>query len=200
MEWSGRAPALPVREAGKGRPRQGARHVSETRRFARRNRHRYRQKLVPHRWPESARCHRAAAEMVARPGAGPTRQSAAVSNWHGGLRRRASPQSQAANAWPRRPLDAGGYVRPYSKGQKNDFRDAEAIAEAVQRPTMSSSQPRSPTSSTCMRPERAQRCKARRTRNMAEGGNVCRGSWSCSKPRVTPACDSGGVGMRRSPG
>ncbi len=28
------------------------------------------------------------------------------------------------------------YVRPYSKGQKNDFRDAKAIAEAVQRPTM----------------------------------------------------------------
>ena len=28
------------------------------------------------------------------------------------------------------------YVRPYSKGQKNDFGDAEAIAEAVQRPTM----------------------------------------------------------------
>src|SRR6516162_7231911 len=28
------------------------------------------------------------------------------------------------------------YVRPYSEGQKNDFRDAEAIAEAVQRPTM----------------------------------------------------------------
>jgi transposase len=28
------------------------------------------------------------------------------------------------------------YVRAYSKGQKNDFRDAEAIAEAVQRPTM----------------------------------------------------------------
>src|SRR5438477_885612 len=28
------------------------------------------------------------------------------------------------------------YVRPYSKGQKNDFRDAEAIPEAVQRPTM----------------------------------------------------------------
>jgi transposase len=28
------------------------------------------------------------------------------------------------------------YVRPFSKGQKNDFRDAEAITEAVQRPTM----------------------------------------------------------------
>jgi len=30
------------------------------------------------------------------------------------------------------------YVRPYSKGQKTAFRDAEAIAEAVQRPTMKS--------------------------------------------------------------
>jgi transposase len=28
------------------------------------------------------------------------------------------------------------YVRLYSKGRKNDFNDAEAIAEAVQRPTM----------------------------------------------------------------
>jgi hypothetical protein len=28
------------------------------------------------------------------------------------------------------------YGRPYVKGQKNDFNDAEAIAEAVQRPTM----------------------------------------------------------------
>ena len=28
------------------------------------------------------------------------------------------------------------YVRPYSTGEKNDYRDAEAIAEAVQRPTM----------------------------------------------------------------
>src|SRR5947199_4102467 len=28
------------------------------------------------------------------------------------------------------------YVRPYSKGQMNDFRDADAISEAVQRPTM----------------------------------------------------------------
>jgi transposase len=28
------------------------------------------------------------------------------------------------------------YVKPYIKGHKNDYRDAEAIAEAVQRPTM----------------------------------------------------------------
>ena len=28
------------------------------------------------------------------------------------------------------------YVKPFLKGHKNDYRDAEAIAEAVQRPTM----------------------------------------------------------------
>jgi transposase len=28
------------------------------------------------------------------------------------------------------------YVKPFLKGHKNDFRDAEAFAEAVQRPTM----------------------------------------------------------------
>src|SRR5262249_44638264 len=28
------------------------------------------------------------------------------------------------------------YVRPYSKGEKNDFRDSDATAEALQRPTM----------------------------------------------------------------
>ena len=33
-------------------------------------------------------------------------------------------------------LMPGKYVKPYRKGQKNDFRDAKAIAEAVQRPTM----------------------------------------------------------------
>src|SRR5246127_2173803 len=39
------------------------------------------------------------------------------------------------------------YVRPYSKGQKNDSRDAEAIAEAVQRPTFKLPAPRRPTNS-----------------------------------------------------
>ena len=36
------------------------------------------------------------------------------------------------------------YVRAYSKGQKNDFRDAEAIAEAVQRPTPTTQRPTVP--------------------------------------------------------
>src|SRR5260370_468680 len=51
MGWSGRAPAPPASEAGKGRPRQGACHVSETQLSDRRDRHRYRQELVPHRGP-----------------------------------------------------------------------------------------------------------------------------------------------------
>jgi transposase len=33
-------------------------------------------------------------------------------------------------------LVPGQFVKPFLKGQKNDFRDAEAVAEAVQRPTM----------------------------------------------------------------
>jgi transposase len=33
-------------------------------------------------------------------------------------------------------LIAAQYVKPFLKGHKNDYRDAEAIAEAVQRPTM----------------------------------------------------------------
>jgi hypothetical protein len=72
----------------------GARHVTETQRSDRRDRHRYRQELVPHCWPESARYHRAAAEVVAWPGRGPTRQSAAVPNRDGGLCRRASSRPQ----------------------------------------------------------------------------------------------------------
>ena len=67
---------------------------------------------------------------------GPICQPAAVSDRHGGLRWRAPSQSQTQWPWPRCPADAGEHVRPYSKGQKNDFRDAEAIAEAVQRPTI----------------------------------------------------------------
>src|SRR5215213_6709216 len=47
MGWSGRAPAPPASEAGKGRQRQGASHASDTQYGDRRDRHRYRQELVP---------------------------------------------------------------------------------------------------------------------------------------------------------
>jgi transposase len=136
MEWSGRAPALPATNTGRGHRRQGARHVTETRHFARRNRHRYRQELVPHRWPESARCHRAATEwsrgqVEARLANLPPCQigmEACVGAHH--LSRTLKALGLDARLMPAK------YVRPYSKGQKNDYCDAEAIAEAVQRPTM----------------------------------------------------------------
>ncbi len=43
------------------------------------------------------------------------------------------------------------YVKPYLKGHKNDYRDAEAVAEAVQRPTMRFVPLKSPNSSICRR-------------------------------------------------
>ena len=61
---------------------------------------------------------------------------AAVPDRDGGLRR-AHHLSRKLKAFGHDArLMPAKYVRPYSKGQKNDFRDAEAIAEAVQRPTM----------------------------------------------------------------
>src|SRR5258707_15777286 len=77
-----------------------------------------------------------AAEVVARPGRSSVREytpcligmEACVGAHH--LSRRLQRLGHDARLMPAR------YVRPYSKGQKNDFRDAEAIAEAVQRPTM----------------------------------------------------------------
>jgi hypothetical protein len=78
MGWSGRAPALPARQAGKGPCLIG---------------------------------------MEARTGA-----------HH--LNRKLQALGHDARLMPT------NYVRPYSKGDKNDYRDAEAIAEAVQRPTM----------------------------------------------------------------
>src|ERR1700736_4374379 len=117
MEWSGRAPALPATNTGGGHRRQGARHVTETRHFANRDRHRYRQELVPHRGPRSARRNRAAAEVVTRPGRSTAHQPATVLNRYGGLRRRASSQSQAPNARPRRPTDAREIRAPLTKAQ-----------------------------------------------------------------------------------
>src|SRR3981189_1472343 len=136
MGWSGRAPAPPASEAGKGRQRQGARHVSDTQYRDRRDRHRYRQELVPRRGPRCARRHRAAAKVVAWPGGSAARpyppcligMEACVGAHH--LSRKLASLGHDARLMPAK------YVRPYSKGQKNDFNDAEAIAEAVQRPTM----------------------------------------------------------------
>src|SRR6266404_5912256 len=111
MGWSGRAPAPPASEAGKGRQRQGARHVSDTQYRDRRNRHRYRQELVPRRGPRYARRHRAAAKVVAWPSGGAARQYTALPDRHGSLRRRPSPEPQTRITWSRRQVNAGQISR-----------------------------------------------------------------------------------------
>ena len=85
---------------------------------------------------DAARCDRAASEVVARPVEARFANmppcligmEACVGAHH--LSRKLKAFGHDARLMPAK------YVRPYSKGQKNDFRDAEAIAEAVQRPTM----------------------------------------------------------------
>src|SRR5260370_36667307 len=136
MGWPGGAPAPPASEAGKGHQRQGARHVSDTQYRDRRDRHRYRQELVPRRGPQCARRHRAAAKVVAWPSRSAARQYTpcligmeACVGAHL-LSRKLASLGHDARLMPAK------YVRPYSKGQKNDFNHPEASAEAVQRPTM----------------------------------------------------------------
>ena len=136
MGWSGRAPAPSAMEAGKGRQRRGARHVPADQCPSCRCWRRHRQKLLPRCRSGRTRADCVAAKMVTSLGRGPVCQYAILSDRLGGLRRghhlsrRLKALGHDARLMPAR------YVRPYSRGQKNDFRDAEAIAEAVQRPTM----------------------------------------------------------------
>ena len=136
MEWSGRAPAPPAIEVGKGRQRRGARHVSNLNysvavigidigknsfhvvgmdaRGAIVLRQKWSRGQIKARLANMPRC------LIG--------MEACVGAHH--LSRKLKAFGHDARLMPAK------YVRPYSKGQKNDFRDAEAIAEAVQRPTM----------------------------------------------------------------
>ena len=136
MGWSGRAPAPPAIEAGKGRQRQGARHVSELNTaiavigidIGKNSFH-----VVGHdeRGAIVLRQKWSRGQVEARFANMPPcliGMEACVGAHH--LSRKLKALGHDARLMPAK------YVRPYSKGQKNDFRDAEAIAEAVQRPTM----------------------------------------------------------------
>lgn len=54
----------------------------------------------------------------------------------GGVLRRARVGEAASCARPRRAADRATFVAAYRKGGKNDGNDAEAICEAVSRPSM----------------------------------------------------------------
>jgi hypothetical protein len=129
MGWCGRAPALPALSWSEA-ARQGAPHACDNRADDQRSRDRYRQELVSCRRSRRPRCDRAAAEVVAWSGPRLANlppcvigMDACVGAHH--LARRLQALGHDARLMPAK------YVRPYSKGQKNDFRDAEAIAEAV---------------------------------------------------------------------
>src|SRR5262249_32307029 len=112
MGWAGRAPAPPTRETGQGAPTPRAPPVSPGQFSNSRDRHRYRQELISRGWSGQARRDHASAEVVARTGGSTAGQLAALSNRHGGLRRCASSESQAANAWTRRSAYAGEVRAP----------------------------------------------------------------------------------------
>lgn len=79
------------------------------------------------------------------------------------------------------------YVRPYAKGQKNDFNDAEAIAEAVQRPTMKFVAIKT-ASSTC---ERCIAFESGSSRNVpASSIRSVRSCWNAASPcaRASASC------------
>ena len=136
MGWSGRAPAPPAAHAGMGLRFDGAHHVPEFEHHLRRDRHRYRKNsfhVVGHdgrgsivlrqKWTRGQIDARLANLPPCLVG-----MEACVGAHH--LARKLAALGHDARLMPAK------YVRPYAKGQKNDFNDAEAIAEAVQRPTM----------------------------------------------------------------
>ncbi len=136
MEWSGRAPAPPAIEAGKGRQRQGARHVTESQQAVAVigidiGKNSFHVVGLDTRGAIVLRQKWSRGQVEARLANMPLcliGMEACVGAHH--LSRKLKTFGHDARLMPAK------YVRPYSKGQKNDFRDAEAIAEAVQRPTM----------------------------------------------------------------
>ena len=74
--------------------------------------------------------------MDAQPDPSPAGEHVTLLDRHGGLRRAPHLSHRLHLLGHDARLMPAKYVKPYRKGQKNDFRDAEAIAEAVQRPTM----------------------------------------------------------------
>jgi hypothetical protein len=59
-----------------------------------------------------------------------------ISDRHGGLFRGSLPGPRFASSRPPREADPTQFVKPFVKSSKNDFLDAEAIAEAVDQQNM----------------------------------------------------------------
>ena len=104
--------------------------------YSRHNRHRYREEHIPPGWPDQRgnivlQLKTSRAQLERRLANAPPcliGMEACSGAHHIG--RQLEALGHDARLMPAQ------YVKPFLKGHKNDYRDAEAIAEAVQRPTM----------------------------------------------------------------
>jgi transposase len=133
MEWSGRAPALPATNAGRGHRRQGTQKLDTSPAvigidIGQNSFHIVGQDqrgaiVLRQKWSRG----QVEARLANLPPCWIGMEACVGAHHHS---RTLKALGHDARLMPAK------YVRPYSKGQKNDYRDAEAIAEAVQRPTM----------------------------------------------------------------
>ena len=134
MGWTGRAPAPDGTQSARGACQEKEHyHASRSHRSQRdRHRNRYAQEHTSHDWPRFARRHR----KVSR-----GRITSRLANLPPCL---IGIEAGMATHYVARELAVLGhdvkqvppaYAKPFRQGHKNDFRDAFAVAEAVQRPT-----------------------------------------------------------------
>ena len=132
MEWSRRAPAPPEIEAGKRRLDEGlvvSQQVNARVAGVGIDIGRTRSTLLVRTAGEKLFCGRSGSAATLRP----VRQYVTPSDRHGVLCGGRQVRRQLKELGHDARLMPAKYVRPYSTSQKNLFRDAEAIAEAVQR-------------------------------------------------------------------
>ena len=153
MGWTGHAPAPDSTQSAWGacqeKDRRHASHVQRSRSGYYRNR--YGQEHTAHDWPRFARRHRVAREDLTRTHYIEACEPATCLI---GI------EAGMATHYVARELTALGhdvkqvppaYAKPFRQGHKNDFRDAHAVAEAVQRPTTRLFQPRPTNNWICKR-------------------------------------------------
>src|SRR5580704_3837738 len=137
MGWTGRAPAPEGTHGARAACHEKEHHHASHRHRSRSDRHRnrYGQEHASHGRPRYARHHCVAREGLTRTHYIEACELAALSHWH----RRGMATHYVARELAVLGHDVKQVPPAYSKlfrqGQKNDFRDAFAVAEAVQRPT-----------------------------------------------------------------
>src|SRR4029077_1930059 len=137
MGSTGRAPAPEGAHGARAACYEKEHHHASHRHRSRSDRHRnrYGQEHASRGRPRYARHHCVAREGLTRTHYIEACGLAALSHWHRSGDGDALRCSRACRAWPRCEAGPSRVFEAFSAGAKNDFRDAFAVAEAVQRPT-----------------------------------------------------------------